>query len=281
MGRQLYRVPLDFKWDMDKVWKGFICPIDYDDYALECHACEGTGWNKETRELADTFYDSEGHGVRWCYKYDDEGRACEIIETYPGACRRWLDKLTQDEVDALVDDMRFTGRTHDWIEGKGWVLKTPRVTVTAEEVNKANAVGARGMGHDALNRNTLIRTRGKRLGVYGHCTCCNGEGRIIFNPDLKKKSDEWEPEDPPEGEGWQVWETVSEGSPVTPVFATAEALIDHLVNVGVWGRRYSREAAEAFVYSESGWVPSAVGISGVGWVDGIAAAPYLKAAKED
>jgi len=30
--------------------------------------------------------------------------------------------------------------------------------------------------------------------------------------------------DPPTGEGWQLWETVSEGSPLTPVCATAEEL---------------------------------------------------------
>ena len=31
---------------------------------------------------------------------------------------------------------------------------------------------------------------------------------------------EEERREPPIGDGWQVWETVSEGSPVTPVFAT-------------------------------------------------------------
>ena len=64
----------------------------------------------------------------------------------------------------------------------------------------------------------------------------------------------------PDG-GWQVWETVSEGSPITPAFVTKEKLVDHLVTVGDdWGkkdgRRYSRAAAERLV--DTGWAPSMV-----------------------
>lgn len=32
---------------------------------------------------------------------------------------------------------------------------------------------------------------------------------------------------PPKGEGWQLWQTVSDG-PTTPVFKTAEELIDYM-----------------------------------------------------
>ncbi len=67
---------------------------------------------------------------------------------------------------------------------------------------------------------------------------------------------------------WQVYETVSEGTPVTPPFATPEELIDYLVaNGDFWdqSRRaegnstmscgpWEREAAEKFV--KRGWAPS-------------------------
>jgi hypothetical protein len=76
--------------------------------------------------------------------------------------------------------------------------------------------------------------------------------------------------DPPKGEGWQLWQTVSDG-PVTPVFATAEALIDHMCQPCTcgkpwcgdpWpsmpaGRGWRREVAEPFVKRE-GWAPSFV-----------------------
>lgn len=64
---------------------------------------------------------------------------------------------------------------------------------------------------------------------------------------------EEEPIEPPVGEGWQVWETVSEGSPVTPVFVTSTELVDYLVEGGdsacrQWGGSPpSRKAALNFV----------------------------------
>ena len=35
--------------------------------------------------------------------------------------------------------------------------------------------------------------------------------------------------DPPEGEGYQCWETCSEGSPISPVFLTLDGLLDWLM----------------------------------------------------
>jgi hypothetical protein len=58
---------------------------------------------------------------------------------------------------------------------------------------------------------------------------------------------------------FQVYETVSEGTPVTPPFATKEELVDYLVKNGdFWGkgRSWSRANAEAFV--AAGFAPSFV-----------------------
>jgi hypothetical protein len=82
---------------------------------------------------------------------------------------------------------------------------------------------------------------------------------------------------------FQVWQTVSEGSPVSPPFATREELIDYLVLHGdFWDQErgtggYSREQAIAFV--NAGWVPSAMTIVHGGVVtsatEGIASAAVL------
>jgi hypothetical protein len=83
-----------------------------------------------------------------------------------------------------------------------------------------------------------------------NCTSCYGEGAVRPRTE------------PPKGDGWQVWETVSEGSPVTPVFATADELIEYLCTKGdAWcqkgrGAPPSREAAIAFV--TGGYAPSFV-----------------------
>lgn len=276
MGRELRRVPLDFDWEMHEVWEGFVCPYPHDSYERTCNTCDGTGYNAATKELYDTWYDLEGYEEgRWWYKYGDDGRACAIVEAYPGACKRWEHKLTQDEVDALVADFRFVGLTHDWQgPGKGWVPKNPPVKISADQVNAANAPGVRGLGHDTLNKFTCVRARAQRLGVYGECDKCAGAGKIVFAPEIKKLADAWEPESLPTGEGWQVWETVSEGSPVTPVFDTPEKLIDYLVTVGIWDTKYSVEAATAFVMKK-GWVPSSLYVAGVGWLHNIESAPYM------
>lgn len=50
---------------------------------------------------------------------------------------------------------------------------------------------------------------------------------------------------------YQIYETVSEGTPVSPVFATLDELVEWCVTQG-----YSRYAAEQF--AKHGWVPSMV-----------------------
>lgn len=76
-------------------------------------------------------------------------------------------------------------------------------------------------------------------------------------------------------DGWCVYETVSEGTPVTPVFATADELIDYLVENGdFWDQTrrreggssmncdpWPREQAEKFVRG-SGWKPSLTVVNG-------------------
>ncbi len=68
---------------------------------------------------------------------------------------------------------------------------------------------------------------------------------------------------------FQVYETVSEGTPVTPAFATPDDLIEHLCLSGTqtsdgrpWDPPWSRRAAESFVRG-SGWAPSLTATGGV------------------
>lgn len=62
----------------------------------------------------------------------------------------------------------------------------------------------------------------------------------------------------------QVYETVSEGTPVTPAFATKEELVEYLVaNGDRWDQHrgdggWKREAAESFV--KRGWAMSGIGV---------------------
>ena len=83
-------------------------------------------------------------------------------------------------------------------------------------------------------------------------------------------------DDPPEGEGWQLWQGVSDG-PISPVFDTDDALIDWMSQpVPMKDRPYydpspypdhpkaqgwQRKAAEGLVKG-LGWIPSGGGLAG-------------------
>lgn len=189
------RVPLDFKWPMNMVWKGYICPYS----SLDCKACDRSGYNPATKAIADDWYDFAGTG------------------------RRWINNITQDEVQALVDGGRLMDFTHEWVPGDGWKEKNPPCVPTATQVN---AWSEKGMGHDAINRWICVEARATRLGVFGKCETCGGTGEIWQSPEIEKLAEEWESFDPPTGDGFQLWETTSEGSPTSPVFASIEALCE-------------------------------------------------------
>lgn len=53
------------------------------------------------------------------------------------------------------------------------------------------------------------------------CATCDGDN---CHPEDRAVFDSWTQPEPPAGDGWQLWETTSEGSPVSPVFATAGEL---------------------------------------------------------
>lgn len=152
--------------------------------------------------------------------------------------------------------------THTFVPGAGWHRREDDHVPTAAEVNRWNE---HGMGHDAINRMILIRARATRMGVYGECLACRGEGQVYPDDATKVAAEAWKPTPVPTGEWWQVWETVSEGSPVTPAFASATDLVNHLVaNGDAWDQKrgdggWSRASAEKFV--RSGWAPSLISTS--------------------
>jgi hypothetical protein len=62
---------------------------------------------------------------------------------------------------------------------------------------------------------------------WGTCPHCAGDGCPLEH---QAERDAWEEAPPPEGAGWQLWST--NDFPVSPVFDSAAALIDWLVETG-------------------------------------------------
>lgn len=70
-----------------------------------------------------------------------------------------------------------------------------------------------------------------------------------------------------EANWYQVYETVSEGTPVTPPFETQQELIDHLVEFGETFNPYNkggfdRKSATKFVMQDQ-WVMSGMSVNGI------------------
>ncbi len=73
---------------------------------------------------------------------------------------------------------------------------------------------------------------------------------------------------------YQLYETVSEGTPTTPPFETQEQLIDHMVEEGsIHDGKWSRKGAEHLV--KTGWQPSMAGTIGGSFFSGNALAEAM------
>jgi hypothetical protein len=143
----------------------------------------------------------------------------------------WGRNLTQEDVDALVDAnclWDFTRRPRDQeeadrigVQPNGWLKASNGYHPTAAEVN---VWAQKGVGLGGSGRYVCAEARAKKLGIAKHCEFCKGEGNLFYSPEIKKLQEAFEGYEPPVGEGYQLWETTSEGSPVSPVFKTLDEL---------------------------------------------------------
>jgi len=284
MGRELRRVPLDFQWPLNEPWEGFLNPLYT---ATKCIACDGSGSSPQAKHLHDLWY---GYVP---FKPEDRGSvpfkptdpavyafARRNVERSPGfygngeeavlreATRlcdfwnsSWSHHLNADDVAALVAADRLYDFTSEWTKEKRWQKKVPAVIPTPQEVNAWSISDF--PGHDAINAFVCINAECERLGQPNECAECGGAGEHWPSAEAKQAYEDWKPTDPPTGDGYQIWETVSEGSPISPVFSTPEDLARHMATTR-WGgdRGTSYETWLKFI-NGPGWAPSMVVVDGV------------------
>jgi len=210
MGRTLKRVPISFDWPENQPWKGFINPYR----STDCPDCT-------PRDYAPGYNDQAAEVYAGAYSHLES-------ETWPRG-ESWRYNLTQEEINLLHEK----GRIHN--------LDEPP---EAEEYNKrSKRKKIRPGGLDAIDVSIIVE---HRTDGTTKCERCGGSAQVWYSEDIKQKYNNWERKEPPKGEGWQVWETVSEGSPITPVFETPEKLVNYLYLELEW----SQEAAENFLYED-------------------------------
>jgi len=213
------RVPFNFDWPLNEIWEGYLNPY----CGKECHFCGGSGYSGYMRHLKDQWYGL--HKTRWINlpggrRYNDASLQYHLTEqdiaVLLKADRLWdfTRRPINDEQCEVVRKKVEDGE-NSWLPYNNGYVPTP------EEVNEWAKVG---FGHDSLNAHYVLKARVERAGEQVECILCQGEGRIYDSPEQQKSFDEWEAEEPPVGEGYQLWETTTEGSPVSPVFDDFEKL---------------------------------------------------------
>lgn len=281
MSREVRRIAKGFDWPLREIWSGYLRPDFLDEDS--CPDCE-VGYSPE----ADRFY-KEWYGRvpfdpasmgstpflptgeearRWALRQTQhapeyygtgeaaiEKEAIRITKLWNGS---WSHHLSQEDVAALVEADRLWDFTKEFIPGQGWKDLPNAVMPTAAEVNSWSLFG---LGHDSVNSGVCIKARCEREGVPEVCATCKGHASVEKFKGQRQASENWKPTEPPSGTAWQLWETVSEGSPVTPAFETPEELAKHISSnpsiMGPGGSSMNYTAALDWV-KNTGWAPSGV-----------------------
>lgn len=289
MGREIRRVPADFDWPIGKTWQGFLMPESL--HEKPCKRCGSTGYSDQARVLMGKWYGNAPfepaesgsepftfetpevrafaeRNVAHSPEYYGSGERAIRVEAQRLAYlfnSQWNHHLTQEDVDVLVAEGRLMEFTHTWDKEKRWQPRDPMPKVTAEQVNHWSILG---FGHDAINCGYVIRERCRRDGVPETCVECRGHGYQEAYEGQREDADAWTATQPPTGDCWQLWETVSEGSPISPVFTTPEDLARWMVSgQSEWMMPTDYDAALRFV--NDGWAPSLAYTAETGLVDGV------------
>lgn len=277
MGCEIKRVALDFEWPLNTTWKGYL--NDRANLSIPCPDCDGSGDSALAHLLHAQWYGNapfspEDRGsvplqprdeAVWAFAqrnvardpgYYGQGEAA-ILREAERLCghwnKQWSHHLNADDVAALIADDRLVELTHDWTREKGWHPKSPMPDITPAVVNTWHILS---MGHDSINAWRCIKAECARRGHAWMCSTCSGETVIWPSADMRAHYESWERTHPPEGEGYQLWETVSEGSPQSPVFDTPEGL-------AVWLATHRKEdklTVDGWLtfMREGGWAPTMV-----------------------
>jgi hypothetical protein len=239
MGREIRRVPLDFNWPLNQVWEGFLTP--------------------------DRFH---------------EDRCPNCTRGYTPA-GEWLQTLASriDMLGSDIGDQQRGRALHPWLAQDGYPphnanhqIVRPSADIidllaglTGEDKTRFMRPLRGGDGYRIAMK--IVEAAGLDPKVWGICPTCKGHASIEKYEGQRAEAEAWEPTDPPEGEGWQLWETVSEGSPVSPVFATAEDLAVWMSHPERGDRWVPQEVAAKFI--AEGWAPSGVISARTGVVYGV------------
>lgn len=232
MSREVKRVALDFNAPLNKVWEG------YEDTREGPPRCPEHGKSCLDGATADCFWLEE-----FCRRFEIAAENGRMGEKEARARRiTWPHPYIADFVAGGFNGQRIGGPSQGMVDlFDGLVSKAPKKDLKL---------------HGKHSHITLMRALVHLAGLpadFGTCPVCKGTGYAPGSEELP----DFVPTEPPAGPGWQLWETVTSGSPISPVFPTAEKLVDWIVR----NESATRRQAESLV--KSGWAPSGSSDGGV------------------
>lgn len=250
MSREVRRVPLDFDWPLNKVWKGYLTPEELQ--GQRCDACNGSG---------------QTHFGRWLqqFSYLMGMLAEDVREQERGnPMHPWLRDFPHPhghfEYPVKGDPQSGPGR---------FIIDRPSPDAldffaALMGVDKEKTTGALfgEQPNYAVMRKLLEVT-----GVDVSCQACQGQGSTEKYPGQRAEAEAWEPSGPAEGDGWQLWETVSEGSPISPVLSSADQLARWMSDPERGDQWVPHATAAKFI--EAGWAPTGASTAATGVVSGV------------
>lgn len=299
MGRDVKRVPVDFGWPLNEIWEGYLTPDRLQ--GETCRSCNGSGQTHfgwwlhyfcyEIAMLASDVHKqdrgrpmhpwlaefSQAHGH---FEYSDVGewkRDYEVRdrERLRGMRSRFvLDRPGRDALSFVHGIIRRAYEIRHAEGGEYAQYYTPDDVPAVEDCGSSIGISSAGTGVGNI-QSALMTVLQDAAGCSLACEDCGGEGEHERYEGQRAERRAWEPYEPPTGEGWQLWETVSEGSPISPVFDSAEGLARWLSEDATRDNpKWYRDSSDLMSYEAAlrfigvGWAPTLIGTSATGVVSG-------------
>ncbi len=242
MSREIRRMPLDFDWPLGKVWEEYLTPKRLqEDPCPDCYR-PGPG-GERTSGCGSTAAAEWVHGALYLI-----GMMAEDVRSQSFAG-------TADQFTRFGDDR---SKLHPYLADLQRINVYEHRRPSADIIDLVTGITGRdnlsmGTGSDfAYGARKALLVAAGLPEDWGTCPTCQGHGSVEAFEGQRAAAEAYHEEnhDPPTGEGWQVWETTSDGSPISPVFAEKEHLVIWLTTkytgIGHNGP-LTREQAQAFV----------------------------------
>jgi hypothetical protein len=258
VGREIKRVALDFDHPHGEVWSGYVMSDDL--YGPMCVACDGTGESPAWKWVLhfaygmvavtkDVLVQEQGGQIPWRLQNEaDPPTRFRVAKTLARGAghNNWEGELMRADPT--------------WVEFVDGLYTPPRPRMVHDYSGEAFGLAF-----------ALVKAAGLDDTQWWKCRVCPEASGHMDTPEQTAARAAWEPSDPPEGEGWQLWSTTTEGHPISPVFDTAEGLANWMSRnpCGFAGATYEYDMALRWI-TGPGWSPSAIDTPG-GVVDGITA----------